>query len=207
MRYCTDIVNKINKDLKKILGPDFNLLELPGQHHIRLFKTVGISEAVNRINESPVKVFKWFDTYWLYLEVKFVTSGKGKNFQPNTLISLSVYDGDEFDEKKTQLFRAEWDDMNNQSEVHSQPHWHITSNQALERIFNDYVDDSDYDYLVPFFKLEKSKIIDVDKLHFAMNGNWQNNDSHIHKIESPEQITSWLKGLLMHIRTELENIR
>ncbi|MDO8929762.1 MAG: hypothetical protein Q7W54_12350, partial [Bacteroidota bacterium] len=122
----------------------------------------------------------------------------------HTNISLSVYEGEESDDQKVQLFRAEWDDLNNPDEKHSQPHWHITSSQAIERTFEEYSHHFDNGNFISFLEEEKSKLFDVKKIHFAMNGNWHVNQTHIHRINSSEQVAKWLKGLLSHIRLELE---
>ncbi|MDR3260680.1 MAG: hypothetical protein LBT78_02480, partial [Tannerella sp.] len=105
--------------------------------------------------------------------------------------------------EKYQLFRAEWDDFNNPDEKHAQPHWHITSNQAIEKSLKEYSSyDNDFSSIL---EQEKNKILDVRKIHFAMNGNWQNGDNHIHKMEDEQQIVKWLQGMLYYLRTELES--
>ena len=151
---------------------------------------------------------KWFDKYWLFIEVKFIVekSKKGQKLISviHTNISISVYEGEDSDEIKTQLFRAEWDDFNNPNELHSQPHWHITSSQAVERTFEEYSNHFDNGNFVSLLEDQRAKLFDVKKIHFAMNGNWQANQSHIHTIQSSEQVSRWLKGLLNHIRIELE---
>ena len=123
----------------------------------------------------------------------------------HTNISLSVYEGEDSDDRKIQLFRAEWDDMNNPNEKHSQPHWHITSSQAIEKTFEEYSNHFDNGDFISLLEKEKSKLLDVKRIHFAMNGNWQENQTHIHTIKNSEQVSKWLKGLISHIRLELEN--
>jgi hypothetical protein len=131
------IVEKINKECKMLFIENFKLIPSKGHYNIFVYRIEGSSYALNRYDLEPVKVLKWFGKFWLYLEVKFIVeeSKKGNKTVQNihTNISLSVYEGEESDERKIQLFRAEWDDMNNVNEKHSQPHWHITSSQALEK--------------------------------------------------------------------------
>lgn len=160
-----------------------------------------ISKAKNYYYDMPeeVKVLKWFDDFWVYLDIKFENN--------NTFISLSVFQGEEPDNIKYQLFRAEWDDYNNKEEKHPQPHWHITPNQVIEKTFEELVSIEDSDTFNNLLEEEKSKIIDVNKIHFAMNGNWINNESEIHPLNNEEKIVRWFHGLLSHLRTQLEFVK
>ena len=72
--------------------------------------------------------------------------------------------------------------------------------QAYWQYSNNF-DNSDF---ISLLEKEKQKLFDVNKIHFAMNGNWQNNETHIHKITDEQQIVKWFQGILRHIRTELE---
>ena len=72
------------------------------------------------------------------------------------------------------------------------------------RYFNSVTNKFEDDGFISLLKEEKQKLFDVDKIHFAMNGNWQNNENHIHKIDDEEKIVKWLQGVIDHIRTELE---
>lgn len=202
------IVEKINKECKILFVSNFKLIPSKGHHNIFVYKVEGSSYALNRYDFEPVKVLRWFDKFWLYLEVKFIVE-KAKQINKyveiiHTNISLSVYEGDDDDAKKIQLFRAEWDDMNNPSEKHSQPHWHITSSQAIEKTFEEYSNHFDNGDFMSLLEQEKTKLFDVKKIHFAMNGNWQDGQTHVHSINSSDQVARWLKGLLSHIRLELE---
>lgn len=204
------IVDKINTDCKVLFVENFKIIPSNGHHNIYVFKIEGTSYALNRYDLEPVKVLRWFNNFWIYLEVKFInelTKPSNKKIESiHTNISLSVYQGNDDDEQKIQLFRAEWDDQNNPSERHSQPHWHITSSQAIEKTMEDYSNHFDNGDLVSLFDEIKSSIFDVKKIHFAMNGNWQEKDqTHIHSVRDAEQISKWLIGLLDHIRTELED--
>lgn len=203
------IVEKINKECKMLFIENFKLIPSKGHYNIFVYRIEGSSYALNRYDLEPVKVLKWFGKFWLYLEVKFIVeeSKKGNKTVQNihTNISLSVYEGEESDERKIQLFRAEWDDMNNVNEKHSQPHWHITSSQALEKTFEEYSNHFDDGGFIALLEQEKLKLFDVKKIHFAMNGNWQDDQTHVHFINNSEKVSKWLKGLLSHIRIELED--
>ncbi|GHT55410.1 hypothetical protein FACS189446_6670 [Bacteroidia bacterium] len=101
--------------------------------------------------------------------------------------------------------RIKWDDYNNSEEKHHpQPHWHITSNQAIEKTLKEYANDFKQDDFISLLEQEKEKIVDVKQVHFAMNGNWHIDGNHTHKIENEQQIVKWLQGVLSHLRAELE---
>ena len=167
------------------------------------FKFTGInfSKAINNYNDilDEINVIKWFNDFWIYAEIKFENQ--------NSFISVSVFQGENNDNVKHQLFRAEWDDYNNEDEKHPQPHWHITSNQVIERTFEELANMQDSDDFVSLLKEEKTKIIDVNKIHFAMNGNWINNDREVHSISDEKKIVKWFQGLLAHIKIQLEYVQ
>jgi len=167
------IVDKINKDCKTLFVENFKLIPSRGHHNIYIYRIEGSSFALNRSDFEPVKVLKWFGRFWLYIEIKFIIEkSKQVNRQieiTHSNISLSVYEGEDNDNKKSQLFRAEWDDMNNDTEKHSQPHWHITSSQAIERTLEEYSNHFDNRDFMELLEKEKSEIFDVKRIHFAMN--------------------------------------
>ncbi len=105
---------------------------------------------------------------------------------------------------------AEWDDFNNEEEKHPQPHWHITSNQAIENTENTFKelieDDAEEGFAALILNEEKSKIININKIHFAMNGNWINNSNHIHSINNVSKIVKWFQGLFSYLREQLEYV-
>ena len=193
------LIDAINSSCKKSIDSAFNLsLHNRCNHNLLHFIIDGTSYAVNK--HELVKVLKWFDDFWLFLEIKF-------ELQSHTFISLSVFQGKDFDSKKYQLFRAEWDDYDNSDEKHAQPHWHISSNQTIENTFIEYADILEKQDFLHEFESEKQKMIDVKRIHFAMNGDWQRiGGTHIHKMENEQQIVRWLQGMLNHLRAELESV-
>jgi hypothetical protein len=55
---------------------------------------------------------------------------------------------------------------------------------------------------------EKSKNINIDKMHFAMSAVWDKNiGGHIHAINDDEKLISWYKGLMSHIKNQLEYVK
>ena len=159
-------------------------------HNITTYRLEGNSTALNRfeIPFDTVKVLKWFSNYWIFIEIRFISNEvveeRKKVKQIHTYISISVFQGEDNDLTKYQLFRAEWDDYDNHDEIHSQPHWHITSDQALEKTFDEYSSIFDNKDFISMLREEKKKVFDVKRIHFAMNGNWQNDETHIHSGDS-----------------------
>ncbi len=169
------------------------------------------SDAVNiRKNERiPIKVINWFDDIWVYIEIKFIPTPDKRVF-PNTFFSLSIFQGIVADDEKTQLFRAEWDNYNQKENSHSQPHWHIYPHKYKMKVyqnFEDFLDltEEDEDFLS--YKESAKDLVDINKFHFAMNGQWSENNSEIHSISEEKDLTNWFNGLLNHIKMELEYVK
>ncbi|MDT3404291.1 hypothetical protein [Mucilaginibacter terrae] len=163
------------------------------------------SKAVNRNKNSneEINVIKWFKDFWLFVDVRFEASGIDI---PNTFISISVFQGEEKDERKFQLFRAEWDNFEDNI-FHPQPHWHIYADQNLENSFEEMIELLEgQDGFADFLNEERSKGIDLKNMHFAMNGLWSTKGSHIHKIDREEIMLNWFQGVLSHIRIQLEHV-
>lgn len=204
------LITKINIGCKSLFYNNFKIKPFTGHYNRSFYRIEGTSNALNRfeIPYEPVRVLHWFADFWLFLEIKFfrsdVVQNRKKIKQIHTYISLVVFQGEDNDNMKYQLFRAEWDDYLNPNEKHSQPHWHITSNQAIERTFEEYSNHFDNGDFISLLEQEKKKVLDVKKIHFAINGNWQNDETHIHKIDDEIKIVKWFQGILLHLRTELE---
>ena len=202
------LINTLDSKLRIYLGVSSVFIK----HNPFHYTIKGESSALNRYKNftESVTVLKWFDDFWLFPEIKFalqqIIVGRKNQQQIETKISLSVFQGEDSDNEKYQLFRAEWDDYNNFDEKHSQPHWHITSSQAIENTISEYATVFENQNFLQVLESEKQKVIDVKKIHFAMNGDWMKDGSHVHRMENEQQIAKWLLGLLDHLRTELNDI-
>jgi len=196
------LISLINRNCRSSFQSSFFKLSLLSRSYNSIFYRIeGTSFAINRYNNNPeqIKVLHWFEDFWIFIEMRFIGN--------NTFISLSVFQGNEQDETKHQLFRAEWDDHNNPEEKHPQPHWHITSDYTIEESFKDFSNSYDDGSSFSTFEAVKSEIIDVKKIHFAMNGNWQNGEQHTHTIDDDSKIVKWFQGIIHHLRTELEYVK
>lgn len=203
MSNSTELIELINKDCKSFFQHSFFRLEKYSiqSHNSLFYRTQGTSTAINRIksDSEEIKVLPWFDDIWFFMELRLIGG--------NTFISISIFQGMESDPTKQQLFRAEWDDYNNQSDMHPQPHWHITSGHSIQENFKEYAAKNAENNSFATFERESTKSIDIKKMHFAMNGNWQNDGNHAHPIDDNIKIVRWLQGLLSHIRFEIEYVK
>jgi hypothetical protein len=195
-----EIKNELNIFLKNYL----NLSYKPLYEKVRnVYILQGTSYAMNfrRNDQEEVKVLHWFNDFYIYLEVKFL------ELYAHKMISISIFQGEDNDKKKNQLFRAEWDDYNKDVESRPQPHWHITRDNAIYDRFSDFTNHEDEKEKIGFenFDVVQAEVFDTKKIHFAMSGNWHNNISPVHKIDDASKVVAWMQGLLEHIKYELKN--
>lgn len=196
-----ELIDEINKSCKAFFLESTFFLQLSRANRFEL-KGDNVSKALNKYKNygQEVSAIKWFNSYWVYLEIRFENK--------NSFITISVFQGEANDNIKNQLFRAEWDDYNNPNEKHPQPHWHITSNQAIENTFTELIeDDEEGGFAALILNEEKSKIIDLNKIHFPMNGNWMNDGGHIHLINDNSKMVKWFQGFFSTMREQLEYVK
>lgn len=210
-----NLIKTLNDKCKLIIGDDFRLKLCNGDgHSFTIYNNIGHVKAVNRLDggiASEVYVYNWFGCYYLYVEVKFIFTSKkphGKRTPRFVLsqcsISISVFK--QLDEKIVQLFRAEWDDYDDNNSLHPQPHWHITSDTSVANTFNEYAKEFGEDGFMNILNSEKEHISSLKKFHFAMKEKWEEDMTHSTPMESSVQISKWFAGLLNSIRAELQYI-
>lgn len=166
-----------------------------------------MSTALNCIRNfnELINVISWFNEFWFYFHIKFILG----DATDKIFISTSVFQGKIDDNIKTQLFRAEWDNFNGNT-IHPQPHWHFYPVAIESKALEDFEE---------FMRLQKEEgfedymrtspkpgLIDLRKIHFAMNGQWADGKTHIHQINEEKELLSWLSGLLKHIKEQLEYV-
>lgn len=203
-----NVIQAINKALEPFFikgeGGYFSLSQHKSSNVFRLKLAEDCSDAYDDYGNGgdSVKVVKWFSDYWLFVEIKF-------HHPKGVLITLSVFQGDETNSSKNQLFRAEWDDYGDGSMNHPQPHWHFLSNKSIENTVSSFAEIASDDIKDTFGEVlneEKSKTIDLSKFHFAMNGDWNNTFVHIHSVNNENSLAQWFGGLLAYLKTELKYI-
>lgn len=207
-------MDNIIRELTKV-GKNYyeGFFHFKNEANLFIAKSNIMSYAINnRKNETKkVKVINWFDDLWSYIEIKFIPKSVKKKIIPSIFFSLSIFQGDDNDEHKTQLFRAEWDNHFGQEDSHSQPHWHIYPYKQpanIHQSFEDFLDlsKSDKDFLNYIYSETNNnyKIININKFHFAMNAQWADNKSDVHTISVESDLINWFKGLLNHLKKELK---
>lgn len=190
-----------------------------------------LTKAINndKNDQLPINVLEWFDDFWLYLAINFDLHGNLEDYLIdyngdiddiddndvlNISFTLSVFQG--LDEKKKQLFRAEWDNFKDNS-YHPQPHWHIHQDYYLNKLSdeatefkNERTKDESFLSLIIEENYQAAKSdLKIQEIHFAMNGSWTDKKGHIHTIKLDDYLSfvNWLIELLTHIRSQLEFIK
>lgn len=161
------------------------------------FISKGTKNAINKFKDFPseVKATFWFDTYWYYISIKILRNS-------DIFTSISFFQEVTENELK-QLFRADWDNYSLALEYnHPQPHWHFTA-QLSDMNFKDLEKENDagiFDQLAG-----NAKSINLDRMHFAMAGNWIDDGTMAteHTLDE-SKLVNWLINLFMHVRKELE---
>lgn len=169
------------------------------------FRIEGDSFAVNNVrnDKQQIKVLKWFKNFWIFFEIKIIEKGN----YPNIFLTISVFEGENSDNHKIQLFRAEWDNYENNLE-HPQPHWHIYPFNSFEEYdtFKELVSEASTQEGFSNFITDSSKVVDLSKFHFAMNGQWYYEKGHVSKIDNDNSLINWISGVFGHIKYQLNYI-
>ncbi len=189
-----------------------------------------LSPALNNHNGEfePINTLKWFNNFWIYIEIEFKPIAIESKFQKgfdkkeyfkqlgdmffrinneyfNIIISISIFQGGYQENEKKQLFRAEWDNFDD-NKIHPQPHWHVYPEENLKSGKDD-ISDFDIDDKDDFLEDASLQKIDLKRIHFAMNGEWAQNGIQIHKINNPKILVNWLAGVLYHIKGQLKETK
>jgi hypothetical protein len=194
------------------IGKDYfdNSFHFKQVYNSFIAKSNNMSNAINnKKNDSQkVNVIKWSDNLWIYIEIKYVPKIDKEKSIPNIIFTLSAFHGEMSDEKKLQLFRAVWDNYDGPNDKHPQPHWHIYSQieEESEENFEEQLS-KEKNPFNKYLESNSNKIINTDRFHFAMNGQWSENKSDVHSISKESDLINWFRGLLNHLKKELEYVK
>lgn len=172
-----------------------------------IYKIEGNSSAINNIrnDKQQINVLKWFKNYWAYFEMRIIPNDE----YPTIFLSISIFEGEADDDYKIQLFRAEWDNYEDNSE-HPQPHWHFYPFNSFEEYdtFKELVNDTsgETDGFQNFVD-GNAKVVDLSKFHFAMNGQWYLQKGHISRIDNDSSLVNWISGVFGHMKYQLNYIQ
>lgn len=206
------IIRDLNRRLGGIVGTGFVLNKVSESNMSRVFQTHGNDTALNRLEDGTfgeVCVYNWFGQYYLFMEIKIlygihVPQGKRKARDRIEQISVSISVFKKISDFIIQIFRAEWDDYAESTGIHPQPHWHFTADTALSRTFTEYAQICGEVGFMQIIEPKKEDISELKEMHFAMNGQWAKQQSHMHKIESDSDLINWIGGVLDTIRKEID---
>lgn len=158
----------------------------------------GSVDAINSYgnDREEVKVTPWFDSYYYYIKIDFLPDAR-RSIKPYATVSFFQMTSDIV----KQLFRAEWDSYPPVDGYnHPQPHWHFTAQLSDRNSFSD-IDKEEEEGL--FDELYgNSKSINLDRMHFAMAGNWHVDGNMLGKVDE-STLVDWLIYLFGHVREEL----
>lgn len=205
------IIKNLNQRLGGIVGTDFALDKVSESNVSRIFQTHGNALALNRLEDGTtgeVSVYNWFGEYYIFMEIKilygvYIPQGKRKVRDRMEQISVSISVFKKISDFIIQIFRAEWDDYAEATDGHPQPHWHFTADTALSRTFKEYAQRCGDNGFMQIIAPKENDISELKEMHFAMNGQWAKQQSHIHKMESNSDLISWIGGVLDTIRKEI----
>lgn len=196
----SNIINDLNGVFQLVLRKSVYLTEKKPGLFVACCQDSSVAINNRKNNKSQVSVINWFSNFWVYFELKFINK--------NIFLSLSVFQGESSDTTKNQLFRAEWDNYDN-NEEHPQPHWHIYPVKYENKTYEDFEAFMEISNDPTFSEIVSSNItplINISRFHFALNGNWYENGGHIVncKFEESKKLSRWLSGLLIHVKSQLD---
>jgi hypothetical protein len=125
-------------------------------------------------------------------------------------ISILIFKGEAFDERKTALLRAEWDNPESGA-MHAQPHWHVYprfigkpeegsrfEEEASVSVFAPSED-------APKYEAQDSEWPTSADFHYAMASTWQTNGINFHqeKLNDLDYLLNWLRGCIVYTREQL----
>lgn len=168
----------------------------------------GTDVAINRydIPREVVKVKYWFSNIWFYIKIE-ILRGMADESEQRCNISISFFQ-ESIKGQKDQLFRAEWDNYDDNIRTHPQPHWHITSTLAVEKTIEEFKEeDNDYGAFAELFEEEKRDLLNIPAMHFAMAGPWIYTGARQILMNEEEQVIQWMTNLFDHVKAEIDYLK
>lgn len=168
----------------------------------------GTDVAINRydIPREEVKVKYWFSNIWFYIKIE-ILRGMADESEQRCNISISFFQ-ESIKGQKDQLFRAEWDNYDDNIRTHPQPHWHITSTLAVEKTIEEFKEeDNDYGAFAELFEEEKRDLLNIPAMHFAMAGSWIYTGARQILMNEEEQVIQWMTNLFDHVKAEIDYLK
>ncbi len=163
--------------------------------------SVGSKKAINSFDNDrkEIEATCWFDQYCFFIRIRFLFNDEKKE---KPFVTVSFFQDMGYQLK--QLFRAEWDSFPaNDQYNHPQPHWHFTAQLSDKTSFSDLNNEEEEGVFNEL--MGNSRSINLDRMHFAMAGQWHKDAEMINPIVDAEDLVTWMIHLFEHVQQELRN--
>jgi hypothetical protein len=167
-----------------------------------------------------VKVVPFCQDYWLHFSIEFEFQPRSSKSYNSFLrgVALAIFYGSEAtDNDKLLMFRAEWDNKNDDETRtnNPQPHWHFQNAESYVKaayiadfnVFMGFKEEESVGFLEELGEIRpqpSSKPVNISGFHFAMSAGWIFGQPHKH-ILTEKSLKVWLDETLKHIKQQLEN--
>ncbi len=132
-------------------------------------------------------------------------------------VSVVVFQGTLASAPKNPVLRAEWDALENGTDKHAQPHWHVYPAAALVPVVlrvEHMTSDGEFesleeplDELVPTSTPSAFEDEGLPRMHLAMAAQWHLDAGHAPSEKpDPEHIAYWLAGCIRYTHEQLQYV-
>lgn len=213
---CQQILAETISDQAIILPESTDPQEARYFLNLKGFNTFGTTDR-----DIPVSVVPFLINYWLHFSIQFKVYSKGPGSKKYDYylagVSIAVFYGQATDEDKLLMFRAEWDNKEDDetSIIHPQPHWHIHNIGSSVKAgdisdFNTFLgmkQEEPPDFLEELApeseEILTSKIANLSGFHFAMSAGRIFGQPNKHVL-TEANLKIWLKESITHISEQLK---
>ncbi|MCA0232143.1 MAG: hypothetical protein LCH91_16865 [Bacteroidetes bacterium] len=167
-----------------------------------------------------VKVVPFYRGYWLHFSIEFDLQSRSSKSYDYYLkgVALAIFYGSEAtNEEKLLMFRAEWDNKNDEDTRtdNPQPHWHFQNADSYVKaeyvadfnVFMGFKEEESTGFLEEIGEIRPQptpKSVNISGFHFAMSAGWIFEQPHKH-ILTEKSLKVWLDKTLKHIKQQLEH--
>ena len=204
------VTTRVLKALREALGDNtiaFEEVSLArGEVRFELSGTAIKATARDRYSVFPLLQLE-AELFWLGAALIFVR--ELGNYRLKS-IGLIVFKGDAIDERKTALFRAEWDNPE-PGTSHAQPHWHvypriIDGKVSAEEVDRNLTDEpNSVDLGVETIADEDPEWKTASNFHYAMSSRWHSEGigHHQENLSEIDNVVRWIKSCISYSREQL----
>lgn len=205
----TQVTTRVLRALREALGDKSISFE-----EVRLVR----DEVKFELSGSPIRAIAR-DSYAVFpllrLEVELFWLGAALVFERRLgtyrlkSISLVIFKGEAFDERKTVLFRAEWDEPE-PGTIHAQPHWHVYPRLIGDKV--SLVAESSNRNESDLLDFGREMTVDEDpewktasNFHYAMSSRWaiEGIGNHQANLSEIDDLVRWITSCIGYSRDQL----